>query len=112
MVNPAQNKVITNTYDDATGNLLTTTDTGLLGDGTPYTYTTTYAYYANGKLTSIDGPRTDVRILRATPMTPATGTLDLMTQPLIGTTTYSQPRRPRQSPDRHRPERQQHDLYL
>jgi hypothetical protein len=28
------------------------------GDGTLYAYTTAYTYYPNGKLQSIDGPRT------------------------------------------------------
>lgn len=88
VVDPAQNRVTTNTYDEANGNLLSTTETGLLGDGTAYSYTTTYAYDTNGKLTSIDGPRTDVQDIAAYAYDPATGYLTSMTQPLIGTTTY------------------------
>jgi len=88
VADPNQNKVITNTYD-ATGNLLTTTDAGLLGNGTAYSYTTTYAYYADNKLQSIDGPRTDVSDTTSYTYAETTGFLASTTQPLIGTTTYS-----------------------
>ncbi len=89
VVNPAQNRTITNTYDNSNGNLLTTMEQGLLGDGTPYTYTTTYTYYPNGKLQSIDGPRTDVSDITTYAYDSTTGFLTSMTQPIIGTTTYS-----------------------
>ncbi len=88
VVDPNQNKTVTNTYDNATGNLLTTTEAGLLGSGTAYSYTTTYGY-TNGKLTSIDGPRTDVTDLTSYAYDPMTGFLTSTTQPIIGTTTYS-----------------------
>ena len=68
---------------------LTTTEQGLLGDGTPYTYTTTYTYYPNGKLQSIDGPRTDVSDSTTYTYDSTTGYLTSMTQPIIGATTYS-----------------------
>ncbi len=89
VVNPAQNRVITNIYDETNGNLLTTIETGLLGDGTPYSYTTTYTYGASGKLASIDGPRTDVQDVTSYIYDPTTGFLLSMTLPIIGTTTYS-----------------------
>ena len=89
VVNPAQNKVITNTYHETTGNLLTTTETGLLGDGSPYSYTSAYTYDSNGRMTSIDGPRTDVQDVTTYFYDPFAGYLSTMTQPLIGTTTYS-----------------------
>ncbi len=88
VVDPNQNKTVTNTYDNATGNLLTTTDAGLLGSGTAYSNTTTYGY-TNGKLTSIDGPRTDVTDVTSYAYDPTTGYLTSLTQPIIGTTTYS-----------------------
>ncbi len=88
VVDPNQNKIVTNTYDNTTGNLLTTTDAGLLGSGTAYSYTTTYGY-TNGKLTSIDGPRTDVTDVTSYVYDFMTGFLTSTTQPIIGTTTYS-----------------------
>jgi len=88
VVDPGQNKVITNTYDETNGNLLTTTETGLLGNGSAYTYTTTYTYDANGRITSINGPRTDANDV-ITFTYDSAGRLLTMTQPLIGTTTYS-----------------------
>ncbi len=89
VVNPAQNKVITNTYNETTGNLLTTTETGLLGDGSSYTYTSTYTYDSKGRITSIDGPRTDVQDVTTYTYDQTTGNLTAITQPITGTTTYS-----------------------
>ena len=89
VVDPNQNKVTTNTYDDTTGNLLTTNEAGLLGDGTPYSYTTAYTYDSNGRLATIDGPRTDVQDITNYYYDSSTGYLTSMTQPLAGTTTYA-----------------------
>jgi len=89
VVNPALYSVTTNSYDPANGNLLTTTETGFSGDGTPYMYTTTYGYDGAGHVTSIDGPRTDVTDLTSYVYDPTTGFLTSTTQPIIGTTTYS-----------------------
>lgn len=89
VVNPAQNRVITNVYDESKGNLHTSTETGLLGNGTPYSYTTSYEYDANGRITKIDGPRTDVQDIVTYTYDPVSGFLTSITQPLIGTTTYS-----------------------
>ncbi len=88
VVNPAQSRVTTNTYD-STGNLLTTTEAGLLGDSTAYSYTTTYGYDANGRIASIDGPRTDVQDVTTYSYDSTTGYLASVTQPIIGSTTYS-----------------------
>ena len=88
VVDTAQNKVITNTYD-TNGNLLTTTEVGLLGNGTTFSYTTTYTYDTNGRITSIDGPRTDVSDITTYSYDTTTGNLLSVTQPIIGTTTYS-----------------------
>lgn len=87
VVNPATNKVTTNTYDTS-GNLIQTTTTGLLGDGTPFSYTSTYTYDTNGKLKTIDGPRTDVSDI-TTNSYDTTGNLISVTPPLGGTTTYT-----------------------
>jgi RHS repeat-associated protein len=89
VVDPLQNKVITNTYDAANGNLLTTTETGLLGNVSTYSYTTTYTYDSNGRVKTIDGPRTDVSDVTTYYYDSVTGYLTSVTQPLIGTTTYS-----------------------
>ncbi len=89
VVNPAQNRVITNAYDNTNGNLLNTTETGLLGDGTPYSYTMSYEHDANGRIIRIDGPRTDVSDVTTYAYDSTTGYLTTMTQPIIGTTTYS-----------------------
>ena len=89
VVNPAQYRYVTYDYDDATGNLLTTTETGLLGDSTPYTHTTTYTYDSNSRIASIDGPRTDVQDVTTYAYDSTTGFLTSVTQPIIGTTAYS-----------------------
>ena len=88
VVNPGQNRIVTNVYDEANGYILSTTETGLLGTGSPYSYTTTYTYYPSGKLQTVDGPRTDVSDVTSYTYT-ADGNLQSVTQPLIGTTTYS-----------------------
>jgi RHS repeat-associated protein len=89
VVNTSQNRVRTNSYNPATGRLETVTETGYLGNGAPYTYVTTYAYNANGRLQSIDGPRTDVPDVTTYTYDPVTAYLTSITQPLVGTTTYS-----------------------
>jgi RHS repeat-associated protein len=88
VVDRAQNRVATNTYD-SNGNLLTATEAGLLGDGTAYSYATTYSYDSNGRMNSIDGPRTDVQDVTTYSYDPTAGYLTSVTQPVIGTTTYS-----------------------
>jgi len=87
VVNPGQNKVTAYTYDSR-GNNISITETGLLGDGTPYSYTTTFEYDANGHTTKIIGPRTDVQYV-STFSYDSVGNLITTTQPLIGTTTYA-----------------------
>ncbi len=89
VVNPAFVSVVTNSYDPANGNLLSRDESGYLGDGTPYSYTTSYTYNANGKILTIDGPRTDVSDITTYGYDSTTGYLTSMTQPLIGATTYS-----------------------
>ncbi len=89
VVDPAQYRYVKYNYDNNTGNLLTMIEMGLLGDGTAYTYTTTYDYYSNGLLKSIDGPRTDVQDITTFTYDPITNYRTSMTQPIIGTTTYS-----------------------
>ncbi|MEK6699301.1 MAG: RHS repeat-associated core domain-containing protein, partial [Nitrospirota bacterium] len=89
VVDPLQNRVITNTYDSVNGNLLTTTETGFLGNSTPYSYSTTYTYDTNGRIKTVDGPRTDVSDVTTYTYDPITGFLTAVTQPLIGATTYS-----------------------
>jgi RHS repeat-associated protein len=87
VVNPAQARRTTLTYD-AQGNVLTEVETGLLASGTPYSYTTSYSYDANGRQTSVDGPRTDVSDV-TTSTYDAAGNLATVTQPGSLTTTYS-----------------------
>jgi len=89
VVNPAENRVTTNIYDSSTGNLLTTTETGLLGDGSSYSYTTTYTYDSTGRVKTIDGPRTDVSDVTTYYYDPLSGYLNGVSQPLVGTTVYS-----------------------
>ena len=88
IVDPLHNKVTTYTYDDTNGDLLSSAESGRLGDGTPYTYTTAYTYDVNGKVLSVNGPRAgDEDVVSFTYA--ANGNLLTMTQPLIGTTTFS-----------------------
>ena len=89
VVNPNLVSTITNSYDPASGNLLSRVDSGYLGDGTPYSYTTTYTYYPTGQLQSINGPRTDVSNVTTYTYDPTTGAIASITQPSIGSTTYS-----------------------
>ncbi len=58
VVDANQNKASSFEYDQ-NGNLLVRTETGLMSDGSPYTYVTTYTYTTNGQIAGIDGPRTD-----------------------------------------------------
>ncbi|ACM19395.1 RHS repeat protein [Geotalea daltonii FRC-32] len=86
VVNPAISKITSHTYDSK-GNRQSTTETGLLGDGTPYSYATTYENDANGRVTRIDGPRTDVQDV-TTFTYDANGNMLTKTEALIGTTRY------------------------
>ena len=88
-----------------TETFLTTTETGFLGNSTTYSYTTTYTYDTNGRIKTIDGPRTDVSDVTTYYYDSITGHLTAITQPLIGTTILKS-RFARQSPDSHRSERQ------
>ncbi|ACM22012.1 RHS repeat protein [Geotalea daltonii FRC-32] len=87
-VNPLQDSVLTYAYD-GTGNVSSSTETGLSGDGTSYTYTTSYEYDIHGHVTRIDGPRTDVEDVTTFTYDPVTSNRLTMTEPLIGTTTYA-----------------------
>jgi RHS repeat-associated protein len=87
VVNAQDNKVTTFTYD-GNDNLLTRTEQGYLGDGTPFTYTTTYTYTGNGQVETIDGPRTDVSDV-TTYAYDTQGNLTSVTQPLNLVTSYS-----------------------
>ncbi|HEX9020765.1 MAG TPA: hypothetical protein VF903_05850 [Nitrospirota bacterium] len=89
VVTPGLVSAITNSYDPAKGNLLSRTESGYLGDGTPYSYTTAYTYNANGKIATIDGPRTDVQDVTTYYYDPLTGYVNGINQPLVGTTVYS-----------------------
>jgi RHS repeat-associated protein len=77
VVDSSKYKVTTNTYDDTSGNLISVIETGLLGDGTPYSHTTSYEYYPGGKLKSITSPRGDVTYYE---YDPTTGNLQYLTQ--------------------------------
>jgi len=88
VVNPEQYKSTTHSYN-AKGNLTSTTQTGLLGDGSPYSHTTSYEYDANGRLKKMDGPRTDVQDVVTATYAPVTGFLTSVTWPIIGTTSYT-----------------------
>ncbi len=87
VVNPAESKVTAFSYD-AKGNMVKRTETGLLGDGSPYTYATAYTYTTNGQVAGIDGPRTDAADTTSFSYD-AKGNLASVTQPLGLTTTYA-----------------------
>ena len=87
VVDSQENKVSSFTYD-ANDNVLTRTEQGYLGDGTAFTYTTTYTYDSNGQLETVDGPRTDVTDL-TTYTYDNEGRLASVAQPLNLTTTYT-----------------------
>ncbi len=52
-------KIVTNTYDPNTGDLLTRPVSGC-NDTTPFAFTTTFTYDGHGQVDTTDGPRTDV----------------------------------------------------
>jgi RHS repeat-associated protein len=87
VANPGQGKVTTFSYDTE-GNLTTRTLSGYVGP-IQHQYTTTYDHNSFGQLTMVDGPRTDVSDITTYTYDPATGNLLSMTQPLVGTTSYS-----------------------
>jgi YD repeat-containing protein len=87
VVNAEGEKVTSFTYDD-NDNLLTRTEQGYLGDGMPFTYTTTYTYNGNGQFATIDGPRTEVSDV-TTYAYDVQGNLESVTQPLNLVTRYS-----------------------
>ncbi len=87
VANPGQEKVTTFSYD-TDGNLTAKTVSGYIGT-TQHQYTTAYGYNSAGQLTQVDGPRNDVSDVTTYSYDPATGDLLSMTQPLIGTTSYS-----------------------
>jgi RHS repeat-associated protein len=87
VVNAQENKVTTFTYD-GNDNLLTRTEQGYLGDGTPFAYTTTYTYTSNGQVETIDRSRTDVSDV-TTYAYDTQGNLTSVTQPLNLVTSYS-----------------------
>lgn len=89
IVIPAQSRVRTNTYDATTGSRLSSTETGVRGNGTAYAHTTSYTYDTRGRLTSIDGPRTDVQDVTTFTYDATTGYLTGMIRPIIGETTYA-----------------------
>jgi RHS repeat-associated protein len=89
VVNSGSDRVLTYTHDDASGNLETILETGLLGNGSPYSYATTYNYHPDGKLQSINGPRTDVDDITTYYYAPTTGYLNGIERPLVGITTYA-----------------------
>ncbi len=89
VVLPGQYKYIKYNYDNTNGNMKSMIEMGFLGDGQAYTYITAYDYYGDGKLKSVDGPRTDVQDITTYTYDPVTDYLTGVTQPLIGTTAYS-----------------------
>ena len=88
VVTSSQYKTTTNTYD-AYGSKTSSTESGLLGNGAPFSYTTTYQYDANGQITAIDAPRTDVQDVVTFTYASTSGFLTSMTQSNVGTTTFS-----------------------
>jgi len=89
---PGQNKVTSFTYvppDDLFGKLTEQREAGFLGDGSAYSYVTSYGYDGNGRRTSIDGPRTDVSDVTTLTYDPVNGNLLTVTQPGSLATTYS-----------------------
>ena len=87
VVDTQENKATSFTYD-TNDNVLTRTDQGYLGDGTAFTYTSTYTYDSNGQLETVDGPRTDVTDV-TTYSYDTLGRLSSVAQPLNLTTTYT-----------------------
>lgn len=53
------NRVVTNTYDGATGDLLQRQVTGC-NEASPFTFTTVSTYDSHGQVKTVNGPRTDV----------------------------------------------------
>jgi RHS repeat-associated protein len=87
VANPGQSKVTSFSYD-ANGNLTSKTVSGYIGS-TQHQYTTTYGYNSFGQLTMVDGPRTDVSDIITYSYDAVTGDPLSVTQPLAGTTSYS-----------------------
>ena len=87
VVDTQENKVTSFIYD-TNDNVLTRTEQGYLGDGTAFTYTTTYTYDSNGQLETVDGPRADVTDV-TTYSYDTLGRLSSVAQPLNLTTTYT-----------------------
>ena len=90
VIDTQENKVTSFTYD-ANDNVLTRTEQGYLGDGTAFTYTSTYTYDSNGQLETVDGPRTDITDLTAYTYDTA-GRLASVAQPLNLTASIPPPR--------------------
>ena len=86
-VDSLQNKVTSFEYYD-NDNLRTRTEQGLLGDGNPFSYVTTYTYNENGQMETIDGPRTDVDDITTYAYDDLQGNLSSVTQLLNLVTTY------------------------
>lgn len=76
------------TYDESTGDLLSMSQKGY-SKGAALTVTTQYTYNARGQVTSINGPREDVNDTTIITYDPVTGFLQQITQPLSGTSTFS-----------------------
>ena len=88
VANPPEDKVTTFSYNPSNGDLMTKTVRGYIGT-TQYEYTTTYGHNSFGQLTMVDGPRTDVNDITTYTYDELTGDLLSMTQPHVGTTSYS-----------------------